>query len=94
MASDVNLVIFDPQMGAIVCDAWIGMSDTIAKARSVLRRDPDHAIGFECWARLQLDEILEISATHYLEGAGPDEIQELAARFPPDGAWWMLFHDY
>ena len=95
MASDLTLYIFDSTTGAMVCARWLGMSGTLERAHAVLMRAPAcSTVGFECWADLTPAETEAIAEARYADGASPDEVRALAARFAAPTYWWMLERTY
>lgn len=94
MASDVRLIVVDPEGGAVMVSAWIGMSRSIDRLRQVLRREPETSFrGYECWGSVEPFEALAVAETHYVKGATPDDVRRWSAQYPTPRYWWILEHD-
>ena len=95
MASDVTLLIVDPELGAVVVSAWVGMGGTRDRLREVVLRAPDFSCrGWECWGSICAPEALSIAEQHYANGATPDDVQRWLAQYPMAKYWWIFDHDY
>ena len=88
-------MIFDPDSGAAVSERWLGMSGTVAAVRARLGRLADvQSIGFESWGGVAETDAVVVAAARYADGATPDEVAALAARFPTRRFWWMFNHGF
>jgi hypothetical protein len=95
MATDLSLLVFDPDSGAIVYARWLGGNGTLASARDTLARPPTVAqAGLECWTNVLPDEAREIARASYSDGGTPDEVMLLSARFPAHQYRWMIVRDF
>lgn len=95
MATDLSVIVFDPDLGAVVYARWLGGTGTLEAARDVLRRSPTTtSTGLECWAPITRDEAERIAAAHYADGATPEDIARLSIRFPCSRYIWMVVRDF
>ncbi len=95
MATDLSILIFDPQLGAVVCDRWLGGNSTLEAARGILARGPSCLEpGLECWTNVLPNEVEQVADSSYEGGGTPAEIAALAERFPARRYAWMLLRDY
>jgi hypothetical protein len=95
VASDVTLLIVDPELGAVVVSAWVGMGGTRDRLREVVLRAPEFSCrGWECWGSICAPEALSIAEQHYANGATPDDVQRWLAQYPMAKYWWIFDHDY
>ena len=95
MASDIDLLIVDPERCTVVVYAWVGMGNTRDRLREVVLRAPDvSCIGWECWGSIGTSEALSIAEQHYAGGATPDDVQRWIAQYPTTRYWWIFEHDY
>ena len=96
MASDLWLVIAQPETGAIVQERWLGMGATLAVFREQLARPPTiRRRGFESWADLRENDVL-VALERAPNGDSPalEDISALADRFPDDKFWWCLVRGF
>jgi hypothetical protein len=94
VGSDISILVFNPQLGAVVCERWLGGNRTLEAALSILARpakslEPD----LKCWTDVLPKEVEQIAEYSYTPGATPAEVVTLAARFPTTRYAWMLLHD-
>lgn len=95
MASDIQLLIFDPRKGAMVRVRWLGMGGTRDKARAVLGNGTNRwRDGYECWTDVAPEDAIRIAEASYGGGATPAEVEEYAVKFPFPTYWWILEHDF
>jgi hypothetical protein len=98
MASDVTLLIADPNSGAMHWRRWLGMSSIVQALQSVLVRPADHSEqGWDVWGRVTSTEAARIvteSESRYAGGATADEIAAQSRLYPDDRFWWIIEHDY
>ena len=95
MASDINLLIIDPERCAVVVSSWVSLGRTRDRLREVLQRPPDFSnAGWECWGSIDASEALSIAEEHYGGGATPDDVRLWGALYPTARYWWIFDHDY
>lgn len=95
MGTDVNLLVLDSTLGAVVCDRWLGGNATLAAAQEVLGRQPDcPQVGLECWANVEPELAVQIAAAGYAAGASPEEVATLRHRFPQPRYVWLIVRDF
>lgn len=95
MGSDISILVFDPQLGAVVCERWLGGNQTLEAAHGILHRPPKSVErGVECWTEVFPKEVEQVAEYSYADGATPAEVVTLAARFPVTRYAWMLLHGY
>jgi len=97
MASDVYLLIFDPRIGAMVRERWLGMGRIRDKACEVLgNATTSIGNGLECWADVTPEDMITIAeVSHmYRDGASPSEIRQYVTDFPSPLYLWILVRDF
>jgi hypothetical protein len=95
MASDVYLMIFDPRIGAMVRERWLGMGGVRDKAYEVLgNATTSIREGLECWADVAPEDMITIAKVSYQDGASPAEIRQYATDFPSPSYLWILLRDF
>lgn len=95
MATDMSLVIFEPNIGAVVVERWLGGRGTLKKLYEVVQRAPDHTSrGYDTWGRITATQAALIAEASYVGGVTPAAITQLSQAFPDDRYWWMMQRDY
>lgn len=97
MATDLDLLVFDPVLGALVLERRLGMSTALDRARVALARPPNWSTaGEESWGRVTpavVRAILEPEPR--CEGAlNPAELDDLATAWPPERFWWCVMRSF
>lgn len=93
MSSEVALLIFDPMKGTMARERWLGGNGTRDWVR-ILCEKPAHSVGgCETW-RTTIAVARTVSEASYADGATPEEIDRLAAKYPEQYYWWIIEHTY
>jgi hypothetical protein len=80
-----------------VLERWLGMSQTLKRARDVLGREPDRRdlqAAEEWWTDVSPVEASLIAEARYDDGADSAEIDQYQREFPSPKFAWSLLHSY
>ena len=93
MSSDITLLIFNPQTGAMVRSRWLGGNGTRDRVRELCSSPLTSPDGSESWDTTPA-VVRKIAEASYHDGATPDEIDQLTQRYPCPPHWWMIDHGF